>query len=91
MPVHCYVEEVSGEGIAFNLSERGCAISSAISVSDEGYASLILELPRQREPTHIGLARVRWAMRQEFGVEFHIVSQRAKQQLLKCVVLAQAA
>lgn len=86
-----HVEDVSGEGIAYNLSERGCAISSAQTVPDEGYASLTLELPGQREPVQIELARVRWATRQEFGVEFRIMSRVAKQQLQRCLALAQAA
>ena len=86
-----HVEDVSGEGVAYNLSERGCAISSPVSVPDEGYASLVLQLPGQVEPIHIDLARVRWAMRQEFGLEFRIVSKGAKQQLLKSLALARAA
>lgn len=85
------VEDVSGEGVAYNLTERGCAISSTVSVPDDGYASLIIELPGQAEPAHIDLARVRWAMRQEFGLEFRIVNRSAKEQLLKCLALAQAA
>ena len=90
-PVSFAIEDVAGEGVVYNLTDRGCAIASAVSVPDDGYASASITLPGQLEPVVVELARVRWATRQEFGLEFRIVSRAAKHRLQKFLSLAQAA
>lgn len=90
-PATFVVEDVDGAGVVFNLSEQGCAIASAVSVPDEGYASVSITLPGQADPALVELARVRWATRQEFGLEFRIVSRAARRRLQRFLSLDQAA
>ncbi len=86
-PVECpasfAIEDVAGEGVVYNLTDHGCAIASAVSVPDDGYASVSITLPGQSEPVVVELARVRWVTRQEFGLEFRIMSRTAKHRLQK--------
>lgn len=90
-PASFAVEDVFGVGVVYNLSDQGCAVTSAVSVPDEGYASVSITLPGEADPVLVELARVRWATRQEFGLEFRIISHAEKRRLQRFLSLDQAA
>jgi hypothetical protein len=90
-PVVFTVEDVRGTGVVYNLSEHGCAIATDVSVPDDGYASLSITLPGNREPVVVELARVRWATRREFGLEFRILNRDGKRRLARFLALDLAA
>lgn len=69
-PVAFSSEEIEGEGVVYNLGLGGCAVESEAAVGDEGYITLSITLGRGIAPAQIELARLRWATRREFGVEF---------------------
>ncbi len=90
-PVSFAVEDVSGTGTVFNLSEEGCAIESGIGIPHDGYASLSLILPGDLEPVTVELARIRWVAQTGFGCEFRILSRAARARLQRYLCLDRAA
>ena len=90
-PVSFVVEEEAGIGVVYNLSEEGCAIESEVCVPQEGYASVSLAIPGAPDPVVIELARVRWVTRHEFGLEFRIISQAARNRIRRYLLHDQAA
>jgi len=85
------VEDVSGTGTVFNLSQDGCAIESRVPVPPTGYASLFISFPGDPDPVVIDLARLRWVTRSEFGCEFRIMSQAARKRVQRYLVMDRAA
>ncbi len=90
-PVFFAVEDVSGAGMVFNLSDEGCAVESVIAVPHDGYASLSLTLPGEIEPVVIELARIRWVTQTAFGCQFRILSHTARKRLQRYLSLDRAA
>lgn len=90
-PVAFVVEDVEGAGTVYNLSERGCAISTPVPVPSQGYASAAITLPDQPEPVQVELARVCWSTRTEFGLEFRILGRQARKRLMQFLFGAKAA
>jgi len=90
-PIAFVVEDVTGTGIVFTLSEQGCAVESSVSVPGDGYASASITLPGQADPVVVDLARVRWVTRAEFGLEFRILSRTARRRLRRFLLADQAA
>lgn len=85
------VEDISGSGTVFNLSEEGCAIERTVPVPPTGYASLFITIPGDSDPVVIDLARLRWVTRSEFGCEFRIMSQAARKRVQRYLVMDRAA
>ena len=95
LSVNCQVsfaiEDTEGTGTVYNISEHGCAVTTAVPVPDEGYASASITVPGQREPIIVELAHVRWASPNEFGLEFQILRGNSRRRLLQFLASAQAA
>lgn len=85
------VEDISGAGTVFNLSEDGCAIETTVPVPPTGYASLFITFPGESDPIVIDLARLRWVTRSEFGCEFRIMSQTARKRVRRYLLVDRAA
>lgn len=90
-PASFAVEDVSGTGTVYNLSEQGCAIESSTAIPDGGYASVSFTLPDHSDPVVVELARVRWVTRGEFGLEFRIVGRSSRRRLQRYLYMDQAA
>jgi hypothetical protein len=54
----------------FNVSVPGCAIHSRKQVRAGTYLEMRMLMPDTTSPLRIGLAKVRWCERRQFGVEF---------------------
>ena len=67
-------DDIDGAGLVYNLAVGGCAVETEHSVGDHGYISLTITLVPGSPPVSIELAKLRWATRREFGVEFLTVS-----------------
>lgn len=74
LPFRCPVifdsDEFIGEGTLIDLGVPGCAVESRVTPSPGHYVRLHVFMPDQHEPLRVGLAKVRWAKQQRFGVEF---------------------
>jgi hypothetical protein len=73
-PVNFSTDELDGTGLVYNLAVGGCAVETEQSVGDHGYISLTITLVPGCPPVSIELAKLRWATRREFGVEFLTIS-----------------
>ncbi|MFO0706069.1 MAG: PilZ domain-containing protein [Nitrospira sp.] len=59
----------TGTGIVYNLGLGGCKIMSPVSVTAGSILDLQLQLP-DRPPLSVRASTVRWAMEDDFGVDF---------------------
>ena len=76
-------------GTAINLSHGGCAIRSTAPVKPGDYLRLLLFLSREEGPIEVGLAPVRWATTDQFGVEFIMLAPRDVKRLQELVALSE--
>jgi hypothetical protein len=78
LPLRCPVifasDEFVGEGTVVDVGVPGCAVESNIAPLAGEYVRLHLLMPDEEGPLQVGLAKVRWAKPQRFGVEFLKVS-----------------
>ncbi|NWF72080.1 MAG: PilZ domain-containing protein [Nitrospirae bacterium] len=65
-----------GNGIAVDLSETGCKISSTDILSTGGTWALYLTISETSRPALISEVRVAWTGETEYGIEFLQVSAR---------------
>lgn len=63
-------DQVSDQGRVLDLSVGGCRVKSAAAIFSGEFIGMLIQLPGRDMPLAIGLATVRWASEQEFGVEF---------------------
>lgn len=74
LPLRCPVifacDEFVGEGTVLDLGVPGCAVESDIAPLPGDYVRLYVFMPDDEGPLEVGLAKVRWAKQQRFGVEF---------------------
>lgn len=69
-PISCTGDSVI-TGTVYNLGLGGCKIMSSVRVAMDLGAILKLELhPPKMAPIHVPAASVRWAMEDDFGVDF---------------------
>lgn len=75
-------DEVVGEGTSINLSTGGCKIKSDKTIPEGRYLELKVRVPGCGSPMDIGLAVVRWAENDTFGLEFLYLTPEQYEQLL---------
>jgi hypothetical protein len=63
-------------GTAVNLSRKGCAIHSTRPVHKGDDLHLLIFPSANQTPIEVGIARVRWAAHEHFGVEFMTLAPR---------------
>ncbi|HEU4503054.1 MAG TPA: PilZ domain-containing protein [Nitrospira sp.] len=80
-PVAFVVDGKPGQGTTFNLLRGGCAIDTDMYAAIDDPISLHITVSSQPTPIAIELGKVRWATRQELGVEFMVVERASKQRL----------
>ena len=71
--LHClYSKDVGPDwnGTAVNLSRGGCAIRGLTAVRKGDYLRILIFPSPNLAPIEVGVAPVRWATDQSFGVEF---------------------
>jgi len=90
-PVSFVIENVTGTGTIYNLSEWGCAVESDVPVPQDGYASLSITIPGLPDPLVVDLARVCWMTRREFGLEFRVITRSARKSIERYLFRSQAA
>lgn len=90
-PVSFVIENVTGTGTIYNLSEWGCAVESEVLVPQDGYASLSITIPGMPEPLVVELARVCWMTRREFGLEFRVITRSVRKHIERYLFRAEAA
>ena len=77
-PLRCPVifasDEFVGEGTVVDLGVLGCAVESRVMPSPGNYVRLHVLMPDEEGPLQVGLAKVRWAKHQRFGLKFLEVS-----------------
>ena len=73
-PLRCPVifasDQFVGEGTVVDLGVPGCAVESRVMPSPGNYVRLHVLMPDEEGPLQVGLAKVRWAKQQRFGLEF---------------------
>jgi PilZ domain len=80
-PVDYVLDGKPGQGTVFNLSRGGCAVETDLFASPDDPVSLQITGSNQPTPIMIELGKVRWATKQEFGVEFMVVENASKRRL----------
>jgi hypothetical protein len=80
-PVDYVLDGKPGQGTVFNLSRGGCAIETDMFAATDDPVSLQITVSNQPTPIMIELGKVRWATKQEFGVEFMVVENASKRRL----------
>lgn len=68
----------AAQGRVYDLSVGGCAVACDEHLRSDTHVVLAIHLAEGLEPVSIELARVRWSMRKEFGVEFTLVAGDGK-------------
>jgi hypothetical protein len=85
VPVDGYLsfatDSMMGEGTVVNLSRNGACVSSARTVEVGASMKLSIMLPETDDPLDVPLARVQWAARGLFGLEFVIVDQAIRSRI----------
>ena len=82
-PVMFQTDWYMDEGEILNLSLPGCAIESSRCLIPDEYVRLQVVLPHNA--VRVEVAKVRWAARNRFGLEFLKISEDHKEQLLGIV------
>lgn len=70
-----------GNGVALDLSERGCKISSPQVLPIGSFWDLYLTVPETSRPVLISEVRVVWAVHHEYGIEFLRITARERTRL----------
>jgi len=70
-----------GDGLVLDLSESGCTLRSARVSPLEHFQTLYLTIPETSRLILISEARVVWAARDEYGIEFRRVKERERARL----------
>ncbi len=66
----------AGDGVALNLSERGCKLCSTQALPAGQFRALYLTIPETSRLVLISEFRVIWAAENEYGIEFlHIMAR----------------
>jgi hypothetical protein len=73
-PVVFASDKCVGEGTVVDLGVPGCAVESHVAPLRGEYVRLHVLMPGEEGPLEVGLAKVRWAKKERFGVEFLKVS-----------------
>ncbi len=82
---------VDGKGVVVDLSTGGCAIRTAVPMTDTLYLRLLFQPPHEDTLIKVELAAVRWATGQTYGLEFirmNAEQQKRLRDLLKVIHLA---
>lgn len=89
LPLSFKGDQITGEGVVFNLSLEGCGVvfnlsleggadGSDTSIRPGTYLELCIQTYQQGLPIEVELAVVRWSEGREFGLEF--IRIRAEEQ-----------
>ena len=89
-PVDCPVRfthegGVTGEGELINLSIKGCALRSHVSMEEGMLLALQIQPAGSAAPVHIDMARVRWVNDDECGIEFQFLYDKECKALLHLI------
>ena len=76
---------VTGEGGLLNLSIKGCAIRSHVSIEEGMLLALQLKPAASAAAIHIEMARVRWVNNDECGIEFLFMYERERKALMRWI------
>jgi c-di-GMP-binding flagellar brake protein YcgR len=74
-----------GHGVALDLSESGCKLCSAQVLPIGSFWDLYLTIPEASRPVLISEVRVIWAVEDEFGIEFLLVTARERTRLRRFI------
>lgn len=89
VPVEGYLsfatDSTMGEGTVVNLSRNGACVSSAQTVEVGASMKLSIMLSDTDDPLDVPLARVQWAARGLFGLEFINFDQDVRSRIVKSV------
>ena len=72
-------DQATGKGEVINISTRGCAVESEVSVKTGAYLRLRIFLPGEEPPVGIDLGVVRWSIGYAFGMEFIRMDPQAQE------------
>lgn len=78
-------ETGAGHGLVVNMSLAGCAFKSERNLQVGDFLEVDLHLPGEDVPVKVDVAAVRWALDQEFGVEFIQISPEEQKRLRRFV------
>jgi PilZ domain len=74
-----------GHGVALDLSESGCKLCSAHVLPIGSFWDLYLTIPETSRPVLIAEVRVIWAVEDEYGIEFLLVTARERTRLRRFI------
>ena len=74
-----------GHGVALDLSESGCTLCSAQVLPIGSFWGLYLTIPEASRPVLISEVRVIWAVEDEYGIEFLLVTTRERTRLRRFI------
>jgi c-di-GMP-binding flagellar brake protein YcgR len=74
-----------GHGVALDLSESGCKLCSAHVLPIGSFWDLYLTIPETSRPVLISEVRVIWAVEDEYGIEFLLVTTRERTRLRRFI------
>ena len=89
-PVSCPVRfthegGVTGEGSLINLSIKGCAFRSQVSMEEGMLLALQMQSTAITASVHIEMARIRWVNNDECGIEFLYMHEKERRVLLRWI------
>ena len=78
-------ERSQGQGVARDLSVRGCRARSPVGVTAGVSVGLLIDVPCYDNPLHVDMAIIRWTKEQEFGMEFVSMGPDSQQRLQEVI------
>ena len=76
---------MTGEGGLINLSMKGCAFRSHVSMEEGMLLAIYMQPGSRTAPITIDMARVRWVNNEQCGVEFMFMYERERKALLRWI------
>jgi hypothetical protein len=74
---------VTGDGGLINLSMKGCAFRSDVSMEAGMLLAIQMQPGSSSAPITIDMARVRWVNKEECGIEFMFMYEKERKALLR--------
>jgi hypothetical protein len=76
---------VTGEGGLINLSIKGCAFRTHVSMEEGMLLAVQMQPCTSTAPIKIEMARVRWVNKDEYGIEFMFLYDKEQKALLRWI------
>jgi len=87
LPIRFTEDSRETGGTILNISQDGCMITATRTPDESAYLQLDMDLIEGQPPVQVGLAAVRWSVRNRFGLEYIKVGLDERERLKNFMVM----